>query len=85
MENLKKRINEKVIQYRAAREDAKKESLALKKAEKNLSAYEEAQVITQDIAQQIQEQAHARIARVVSLCLETIFDEPYYFQIHFEI
>ena len=44
----------------------------------------EAQAVIQTVAASIQEQAHSKIASVVSRCLESVFDEPYEFQIHFE-
>jgi DNA repair exonuclease SbcCD ATPase subunit len=44
----------------------------------------EAQGVIQTVAASIQEQAHSKIASVVSRCLESVFDEPYEFQIHFE-
>ena len=45
---------------------------------------EEAQQIIQAVAEMIQEQAHDRIAGVVSRCLAAVFDEPYEFKIIFE-
>lgn len=44
----------------------------------------EAQEIIQAVAQTIQNQAHERIAHVVSKCLAAVFDEPYTFEIGFE-
>ena len=54
--------------------------------EAEYDAAQEAQVITQQIAQAIQQQAHKRIAGVVSKCLETVFvgDDLYGFKIDFE-
>lgn len=43
-----------------------------------------AQDVLQRLAQAVQEQAHQRIAEVVSSCLETVFDQPYQFKILFE-
>jgi len=47
-------------------------------------AADEAQQIVQAVAETIQEEAHDRIAGVVSRCLAAVFDEPYEFQIRFE-
>lgn len=47
-------------------------------------AAEEAQQITQAIAETVQEEAHDRIAGVVSRCLAAVFDDPYEFKINFE-
>lgn len=45
---------------------------------------EEAQGIVQAVAETIQEEAHDRIAGVVSMCLDTVFEDPYEFRINFE-
>jgi len=51
-----------------------------------LTYAEEAQRIVQQVAQEIQQQAHKRIAGVVSRCLETVFagDDIYGFKIRFD-
>lgn len=84
MNSLHQKIHERTIEYQTAKEAEEQEGKELKKSKDELAAYEEAQSIAQDVAKQIQEQAHAQIAKVVSICLEAVFDEPYYFQIHFE-
>jgi len=43
-----------------------------------------AQQIVQEVAQQVQQAAHDRIASVVTQCLQAVFDEPYTFRIDFE-
>ena len=53
-------------------------------AEDEFDAAEEAQQVAQAIAETIQEEAHNRIAGVVTRCLATVFDEPYEFRIRFE-
>jgi DNA repair exonuclease SbcCD ATPase subunit len=45
---------------------------------------EQARALVQGVAQQIQQQAHTRIASVVCRCLEAVFDDPYEFKINFE-
>jgi DNA repair exonuclease SbcCD ATPase subunit len=44
----------------------------------------EARSIAQEVAVQIQEEAHKKIASLVTRCLEAVFDHPYSFHIHFE-
>lgn len=44
----------------------------------------EAQKITQAVAETIQQEAHNKIAGVVSQCLSAVFDDPYEFKINFE-
>jgi len=50
----------------------------------NLAVLEQAQGICQAVAQQVQQQAHERIASVVTKSLQAVFDDPYEFRIHFE-
>lgn len=62
-----------------------KEKIALTTAERTLKHSLEAQEILQHLAQAVQQQAHKKIAEVVSLCLSTVFeDDPYQFEITFE-
>jgi DNA repair exonuclease SbcCD ATPase subunit len=56
----------------------------IKRLRKNKDAIHKALSISQHIAESIQAQAHEKISRVVARCLETVFDEPYEFQIIFE-
>lgn len=60
------------------------ESLTLEKARAYLTHVEGARALVQGVAKEVQEQAHARIAGVVSRCLETVFDDPYTFHIRFD-
>ncbi len=62
------------------------ENINLSKTQKHLTNAEAAQVIAQHVAQTVQQQAHTRISKVVSRCLETVFDgnETYGFQIRFD-
>lgn len=69
---------------RHARRRVQEEKKLLKEAKEHLQAVEKAQELFQSVAQQIQQQAHQQIARVVTRCLETVFDDPYEFKIYFE-
>ncbi len=44
---------------------------------------EQAQRILQEVAQSVQEQAHQQITRIVSKCLQMVFEDPYEFEIVF--
>jgi len=70
--------------WRMAREVTRNEAQALRQSKASVEYAEEAQRIVQEIAQRVQQIAHDHIARVVSKCLETIFDEPYKFILNFE-
>jgi ABC-type branched-subunit amino acid transport system ATPase component len=50
----------------------------------DISLLAEAQAIIQRISQEIQQEAHKKIAEVVSLCLESVFEKEYSFRILFE-
>ena len=52
--------------------------------EDSLTYSEEAQRILQTVAATVQQEAHSRIAGVVSRCLEYVFEDPYEFRIEFE-
>ena len=81
----RKKINELLSDFQFAKKQLRQEKQNLIEAEDNYTNTEQAQQITQQIAQTIQQQAHNKIARVVSRCLETVFDdEDYGFKIHFE-
>lgn len=54
------------------------------KAALRLRHCQDAQEIIQHLAQAVQQQAHDRIASVVSSCLSAVFDDPYMFRIVFE-
>ena len=62
-------------------EDLKKQQQDVKE---RLKTSLDCQELAQIVAQGVQQRAHSMIAKVVSQCLETIFDEPYEFQIVFE-
>jgi DNA repair exonuclease SbcCD ATPase subunit len=56
----------------------------LREARRHYEATQQAQEIAQAVAAIVQQQAHERIAGIVSKCLATVFDEPYEFRINFE-
>lgn len=77
-------VSDKLAEYRTARATCVAEKDALKSAQASLTDAEEAQKILQLVAQTVQQQAHDRIAGVVSRCLESVFEDPYEFRIVFE-
>lgn len=78
------RATELQIAHRAAvtATETLKADLAVHKT--NHAAAVEAQKIVQAIAEAIQQEAHGRIAGVVSRCLAAVFEDPYEFRIVFE-
>jgi hypothetical protein len=65
-------------------ENVESERVEVEHAKEVLIHVEEAQRITQHIAGLLQQRAHERMSRVVSRCLEAVFEEPYEFFIRFE-
>lgn len=84
MNDLKKRVLRKKADWDLIRKKVVEVKAKLEASQARVVDITEAQVFTQQIAQEIQQKAHARIAAVVSQCLEAVFDEPYTFKINFE-
>lgn len=71
--------------HRLAADTVTRETMALAECNQSTEAALEAQRVAQAIAQTIQQQAHARIAGVVTRCLAAVFgDNAYEFNILFE-
>lgn len=79
----RKKLNAKLSQYETAKANVKSEREALVRAKENLAAVEQAQQILQTVAATVQQHAHAQIASLVTRCLQSVFEEPYEFVIHF--
>lgn len=82
----RKHIDDLLSEHKTALTLRKNEKKNLIAGKNLLADTEEAQVIIQHIAQTIQQQAHHRITKVVSTCLETVFEgeDVYGFKIRFE-
>ncbi len=80
----RKKVNELLGALHVAETQFKEESNNLITAKRELVFTEEAQTITQQIAQVIQQQAHEKIETVVTKCLEAVFGNEYGFKIRFE-
>jgi hypothetical protein len=61
-----------------------RERVGAERAAEEVAATEEARIISQSIAEELQRSAHDKIARVVTRCLAAVFDNPYEFRIKFE-
>lgn len=80
-----KRLARLGADYDHAVRAAAEEAAALQKLQEHSAAVLQAQEIIQHVAQTVQEQTHARLAGVVSRCLEAIYgEEAYEFEIVFE-
>lgn len=84
IKNWRKKADKAVAARAAAKTALVSARAAVNSAETAFLDADEAQQIVQAIAETIQEEAHDRIAGVVSRCLSAVFDEPYTFKIQFE-
>lgn len=80
----RRQLDALTIRHRAAEERVRSEREQLRSARRHLKTVERTQVIVQEIAQQVQATAHARIAEVVSLCLAAVWGDLYRLDIQFE-
>jgi len=80
----RKGVNRLLEELNSTRRQHKEEKRNLKQAEKELEDTKEAQSITQQVAQIIQQQAHKKIEGVVTKCLEAVFGDEYGFKIRFD-
>lgn len=80
----RKRADSALSEHRAAGLQLASAKKTVESCDANLRDSEEANKIVQAVAETIQEEAHERIAGVVSRCLAAVFAEPYEFQIRFE-
>ncbi len=86
LEKKRKAINSLKCDRHLEEMSVENKTALLTRTNKHLANAESAQVIAQHVAQTVQQQAHTRISKVVSRCLETVFDGPenYGFKIRFE-
>ena len=84
LDKYKNLENKLKIEHAATKVALKQARQTVIAGELEIDAAEEAQQIVQAVAETVQEEAHERIAGVVSRCLAAVFDEPYEFHIRFE-
>lgn len=85
LERYRQKANKLMADRRHTLLRVKEERIALETAKANLENATKAQVFVQEIAQGVQQHAHAKIAGVVSRCLSAVFgDEAPSFEIKFE-
>lgn len=77
-------VDRLLVEQRRAKERVLAYKRDLRDARATLETAQEAQTIIQQVAQQVQQQAHAKIAHVVTTCLESVFPDPYEFRIRFD-
>ncbi len=69
--------------FDAATQAWNKEADALEETTYDLANIKKAQVLSQQVAKEIQDRTYGCIASIVTQCLEAVFDEPYKFKLGF--
>jgi DNA repair exonuclease SbcCD ATPase subunit len=83
--DFSKRVRELDARRKQLLKERDSENIELQTIKGKLTSFQEAQLAFQTIAEEIQNQAHERIAAVVSRCLQDIFgDGAYEFLVKFE-
>ena len=77
-------VNRMLAAHHAAKAGLAQAQLQSAASYAELLACQEAQKTCQAVAEYVQGAAHANIAKIVSRCLEAVFDEPYEFKVVFE-
>lgn len=80
---LRKQLDRKLEKYKLAKKSLKKTRIQLKKSRRRVKGTTKALEVVQTIAADLQASAHQQVASIVSKCLETVFDDPYEFEIEF--
>jgi len=84
MIDLKRKVEQLKARHWQSEGKVRDETAHLDEAEREVKTVEKAQIVVQEVAAAVQQQAHRSIAGVVSRCLEAVFDDPYEFRIAFE-
>ncbi len=84
LEDYRKQTNQLLSQYQHTSQQVREEKEHLQTARLHLSHSQEAQLLFQEVAEQIQQSVHLEITKVVTHCLSTIFEDAYQFAILFE-
>jgi len=80
----RKKVDRLLGNFHSIKRQYREEKRNLEQAKKELEYIEDAQTITQQVSQMVQQQAHKRIEGVVGKCLEAVFGDEYGFKIRFE-
>ena len=83
-EDIKKQIKDRYNKNEALKINLKKLKEEKEIAKQKALTILDCQDLAQKVAQGIQQHTHSLVAQVVTKCLETIFEEPYEFNIIFE-
>lgn len=83
MIDLKSKVERLKARHRRSEEKVRDETAHLERAREEVRTVERAQIVVQEVAAAVQQQAHRSLASVVTRCLEAVFDDPYEFRVDF--
>lgn len=81
---LTKRVNETIVRARLGRRTLNTARRNARYAKEDAEDAREAQRIVQVVAQTVQKQAHAKLAGIVTRCLQAVFGPEFEFKIEFD-
>lgn len=81
---LREKLDRKLVSLESAELSVSQELKFLRKERSKLAAVTEAQILLQEVAKSVQEQAHKRISRLVTKCLIMVFGPAYALTVDFE-
>lgn len=84
LNQYRQKLEQKKGQRNQIKKDLEKTKEQIKHLKKEIVISEKAQVIMQIVAKKTQEELEYRLAELVSLCLESVFKNPYKFAVNFE-
>lgn len=82
--SLRQSLNEKLAELKVARAQVQAERKSLEEAKDKSQDLKQALSVAQDVAQAVQQEAHRKIADIVSKSLDAVFDDNLEFKIRFE-
>lgn len=85
IQNLKAKLNQEKGKRQAIINSIEKKEIDYKQYKRDYLACEKAQVIIQTVAQQTQQKIKQYLEDMVTMAMETIFEEPYTFKVEFVI
>lgn len=82
--SLRRKMDRLLAEHKALCIAARQQKATLREVSKRHKALEEATALAQAVAQSIQTRAHRQISKIVSKCLDAVFDDGTTFRIDFE-
>jgi DNA repair exonuclease SbcCD ATPase subunit len=84
IQEVRAQLNERLAELSVACTMLRDEKARRRRLREELEALQGALSACQQLAQEVERQAHAQIATIVSRALQAVFDEPYEFKVQFQ-